>query len=186
MKGKKPINNSEELFHRINRLSSEAEWTTEELQDALREGGIDPDRFVNNIRTKVNQLLSEVGANDSKGTGAAAAPASLLAELRERTGLPATQIALKMRVPVPFLSAVGRYPKVIPISWRKELAGRAETLGIDSNVVMNTFEYPYQEQMAASRDEAYDTEQVTPEQILDQSGMEEQDKRYWQALAAEG
>jgi ElaB/YqjD/DUF883 family membrane-anchored ribosome-binding protein len=184
MKGKKPINTSEELFDRINRLSAEAEWTTEELQDAFREGGIDPDRFANNIRTKVNQLLSEARANELKATGAA--PASLLAELRERTGLPATQIALKMRVPVPFLSAVGRYPKAVPLSWRKELAGRAETLGIDGSVVMNTFEHPYQVQMAASRDEAYDAEQVTPEQILDRSGMEEQDKRYWLGLAAEG
>ena len=186
MEKKKPINNSRELFRRINRLGAEAEWTTDELRDALREGGIDPDRLVSNTRAKVDKLLSEARAKDPKGAGASVARASLLAELRECTGLPATQIALKMKVPVPLLSAVGRYPKVVPIGWRKELAARAEKLGVAASVVMNAFEHPYQAQMAASRDEAYDAEQVTPEQILDQSGMDEEDKRYWLALAAEG
>lgn len=186
MDKKKPINDGAELFRRINRLGAEAEWTTDELRDALREGGIDPDRLVSNTKAKVNKLLSEARAKDSKGVDALAAPASLLAELRERTGLPATQIALKMRVTVPFLSAIGRYPKVVPIGWRKEIAARAETLGIAATVVMNAFEHPYQAQMAASRVNAYDAEQVTPEQILDQSGMDEEDQRYWLALAAEG
>ncbi|HYP28542.1 MAG TPA: hypothetical protein VE262_17655 [Blastocatellia bacterium] len=185
MEKKKPIN-STELFRRINRLGAEVEWTTEELRDALREGGVEPDRLVNNIRAKVDHLLSEGRTNGLEGAGASAAPASLLAELRERTGLPATQIALKMKVTVPFLSTVGRYRKVVPISWRKELAARAEELGVTSNVVMNAFEHSYQAQMAASRDEAYAAEQVTPEQIIDQSGMDEKDKRYWLALAAEG
>jgi hypothetical protein len=126
-------------------------------------------------------------AANAEATGAQAAHVSVLAELRARTKLPASQIALKMDVPVPFLSAVGRYPKVVPISWRRELDARAERkLGTDKGVVMSAFERPYQAQMAASRDGAYHTEQLTPEKILDRSGMDEKNKRYWLALAAEG
>lgn len=126
-------------------------------------------------------------AVSTEATGAQAAHVSVLAELRARTKLPASQIALKMDVPVPFLSAVGRYPKVIPIGWRRELDARAERkLGTEKGIVMSAFERPYQAQMAASRDGAYDAEQLTPEKILDQSGMDEKNKRYWLALAAEG
>lgn len=185
MDKKTPVNDSAEVFRRINRLGAEAEWTTDELRAALREGGIDPDHLVNNTRAKVDQLLSKERAADAQRTDASTVPASLLAELRGRTGLPATKIALKMEIPVPFLAIVGRYPKIIPLSWRKELAARAEKLGVTSSVVMNVFEHPYQAQMAASRDEAYEAEDMTVEKLLDQSGMDEAAKRYWISLASE-
>ncbi len=128
-----------------------------------------------------------IGAVSGEVTGAQVSHVSVLAELRARTKLPASQIALKLDVTVPFLSAVGRYPKVVPINWRRELDARAERkLGTDKGVVMSAFERPYQAQMAASRDGAYDAEQLTPEKILDQAGMDEDKKRYWIALAAEG
>ena len=50
---------SGELLHRISRLSSEAEWTTEEVQEALREGGVDPDQLVAKVLEKVKVLLQE-------------------------------------------------------------------------------------------------------------------------------
>src|SRR5215208_2640537 len=147
---KSPTNDSAELFRRINRLGAEAEWTTDELREALREEGIDPDRLVNNTRGKIDQLLKKERAVDAQGADASAAPASLLAKLREHTRLPATKIALEMEVPVPFLAAIGRYPKAVPISWRKELDARAECkLGTDRGVVLNAFEHPNQAQMAA-------------------------------------
>ena len=195
MEKRKPINDSAELFRRINRLDSEAEWTTDELREALREGGIDPDRLVNTMRSKVERLLNEERAKEEQSAGASplmesasasAAPVSLLAELRERTGLPATEIALKMNVPVPFLSAVGRYPKVVPIGWRKELSARAENVGVAGSIVMNAFEHPYQAQMAASRDEAYAADEMTAEKILDQSGMDKEARQYWMSIATEG
>lgn len=112
---------------------------------------------------------------------------SLLAELRELTGLPATQIAQHMNVPVTFLADLGRHSKVVPISWRRELDARAERkLGTARGVVTNTLEHPYQAQMAASRDTEYEAEEVTPEKILDRSGMDKETKRYWMMLASEG
>src|SRR5207245_236580 len=46
MHERQPALDSTELLHRISRLSSEAPWTTDELRDALREGGVDPARLV--------------------------------------------------------------------------------------------------------------------------------------------
>ncbi|MGB8510321.1 MAG: hypothetical protein WCD76_18230, partial [Pyrinomonadaceae bacterium] len=98
-----------------------------------------------------------------------------------------SRIAREMDVPVAFLSAVGRYPNVVPMSWRRELADRAERkLKVPAPVVMNSFEHPYQEQMAASRDGAYETENVTYENILDQAGMAGEARQFWLSLAAEG
>lgn len=111
---------------------------------------------------------------------------SVLANLRGCTQLPASQIAVRMGVTVPFLSAVGRYPKVIPIGWRRELDSRAERgLGTQRGLVMHSFDRPYQAQMAASRDEAYEDEQMTPERILEQCGMSEEQRREWLKLASD-
>ena len=124
--------------------------------------------------------------DESQATGAADAHASVLADLRGRTRLPASQIAVRMGVSVPFLAAVGRYPNVVPIGWRRELDSRAERkLGTERGVVMRSFERPYQAQMAASRDEAYDAQSMTPEKILDQSGMGEEERREWLRLASD-
>jgi hypothetical protein len=92
-----------------------------------------------------------------------------------------------MEVPVAFLSAVGRYSNVVPMSWRKELAARAERkLNVSAPVVINSFEHPYQEQMAAFRDAAYEREAVTYENILDQAGIVGEERKFWISLATEG
>ena len=189
MTERESIKDSAELFHRINRLSAEAEWTTEELRQELREGGVDPDQLVRGAREKVEQLRKN-SSDDTRAAGASSSSAehqSVLAELRTRTNSPASRIAQEMDVPVPFLSAVGRYPKAVPVSWRRELAARAERkLNIPAADVMRAFEHPYQAQMAASRDSSYEAEEMTPEKILNQSGMGEETKRYWLSLATKG
>jgi hypothetical protein len=188
MSERKPIRDGAELFQSINRTSAEAEWTTEELRQELREGGIDPDQLVKDAREKLEELRKgSAGHSKTSETADLSARQSLLAELRARTGAPASRIAREMDVPVAFLSAVGRYPKVVPMSWRRELADRAEQkLKVPSPVVMNSFEHPYQEQMAASRDDAYEREDVTYENILDQAGITGDARRFWLSLAAEG
>lgn len=187
MTDRKPINDGAELFQNINRLSAEADWTVEELRQELRDGGIDPDQLVNSARAKLAQLRKD--STTKAEVVESAHPethVSLLANLRGRTTLPASQIAFKMGVTVPFLSTVGRYPKVVPISWRRELDARAEQeLGTESGFVMGSFEHPYQAQMAASRDEAYEAEEMTPERILDQSGMSEEQRREWLQRASD-
>jgi hypothetical protein len=55
----KPIENAGDLLQRINRLSSEAEWTDTELSLILSDEGIDPSSFVECIRADAKKLLSD-------------------------------------------------------------------------------------------------------------------------------
>lgn len=55
-----PITDSTEPLHRISRLSNEAAWTTEEVQEALREGGVDPEQLVCRVLIQAKRLLEEV------------------------------------------------------------------------------------------------------------------------------
>jgi len=48
-----------EIFRWIAKLSAETEWTTEELHNALREAGIDPQRFARD-----SSLLHKLGCNE--------------------------------------------------------------------------------------------------------------------------
>lgn len=55
----KPIKSITDLFHRINRLSSEADWTEEELLQALTEEGINPSHLLEKVRSDVKHLLTQ-------------------------------------------------------------------------------------------------------------------------------
>lgn len=191
MQKRKPITDSDELFRRINRLGSEAEWTDEELRETLREGGIDPDRLVSGVRAKFERLRNSSDEDVRRTAGAeedttdAAAPLPLLGELREQTGMRASQIAEEMGVTVPFLSAVARYHKAVPDPWRDELITRAERKlpGVKAVPLRRSLEHPFQSEMAAKRDAPYETDEVDFENLLAQSGLSEEQKQFWRSLA---
>ena len=192
MQKPQPITDSTELLHRLSRLSSEAEWTTEEVQEALREGGVDPEQLVCRVLTQVKRLLQESPAPspqdpaDAPEASEGEASLPLLGELRQRTRLPPSAIAQAMKVPVTFLSAVARYPKAVPESWQQELAARAEhTLRVDRRIVLRALTHPGQYEMAASRDTPYSTEAVSYEEILAQAGMSPEATQFWRTLAME-
>lgn len=50
-----PIN-AHKVFQWIAKLSAQAHWTDEELQDALREAGIDPVEFADSIVNRLHKL----------------------------------------------------------------------------------------------------------------------------------
>lgn len=179
MQERKPVADDAALLHRIGQLSGDATWTTEELHDTLREGGVDPDRLVSRVVMDVQALL------DTADDPGAVLP--LLVALRQHTQLPPSAIAAAMEVPVPFLSVVSRHPSAVPTRWRAELASRAErALQVDRRVVMASFEAPLQYDRAASRDEPYSTDAVGQyTDILDRAGMSAADRQFWQALAAD-
>lgn len=188
MEERQPITDSTELLHRIGRLSSEAAWTTEELQDALREGGMDPGRLVHRVMTDVKRLLNTSDEHlHPEDRDRVETPRPLLVALREHTRLPPSAIADAIEVPVPFLSVVSRHPTAVPAPWRTELATRAErTLQVDRRIVMASFDTPFQYDMAASRDTPYATDTVRNyADILDRSGMSPEARRFWRALAAD-
>jgi hypothetical protein len=186
MQERKPLVESTELLRRISRLSSEAEWRTEELQEALRAGGVNPERLVSRVLTEVQRLLTTAGA-----ARAGAHPDNvdlarpLLGVLQAQTQLPPGAIAQAMDVPVTFLAAVSRYPRVVPLRWRQELATRAErALQVRPQLVMESLTRPFQYEMAASRDAPYSTEAVQSyEDILTRATMSEEAKQYWRTLA---
>jgi hypothetical protein len=55
----KPIKSITELFHRINRVSSEADWSEAELRLFLTDEGINPSLLLEKVRTDVKRLLRE-------------------------------------------------------------------------------------------------------------------------------
>lgn len=188
MEKRKPVTDSDELFRRINKLGGEAEWTDVELREALREGGVDPDQLVNGVRAKFERLKSssvEESRQAAEVQTETAAPLPLLGELREQTGMRASQIAEAMGVTVPLLSAVARYPKAVPGPWLDELVTRAEQKlpGVKVGPLRRSLEHPFQAEMAANRDTSYAAEEVDYENILSQSGLTDEQKQFWRSLA---
>jgi hypothetical protein len=188
MQERQPGLNSTELLRCIARGSSEAEWTTEELQEALREGGVAPERLVSRILTEVQQVLNASTAVESQAPLAAVAPTPpLLGLLQARTQLPPSAIARAMDVPVTFLSAVSRHAPVVPHRWQRELARRAEqALQVQQHLVMEALAGSFQAERAASRETPYSTDAAQSyEDILAQSTMSDEVKHYWRTLATE-
>jgi len=169
----------EALIERIRRLSDEAEWSVDELRGILKDEGIDPDRFVNDIKTRIKELLNvspEQSADDSL---------PLLPMLRRITAMKATAIAERMGVSVPFLSDLSGHPSVIPFGVRKEFARRAANNlpGVGERDVFDSFGYASYQQAAAYRDTPFPEEEVDFEKIVRRSDMSEEEKRYWLDLS---
>ena len=59
MQEPKPTITSAVLSHHISRWSAQGPWTVDELQETLREGGVDPDRLVMQVGIHVQALLKE-------------------------------------------------------------------------------------------------------------------------------
>ncbi len=181
MPERKSVNDSTELLHRISQLSHEAAWTTDELREALKEGGVDPDRLVSRVMADVKLLL------DSAPEAQATNSLPLLGILRQRTQLAPSAIANAMQVPVTFLSAVSRYPQAVPLGWQQELARRAERqLQVEQRVVIDSLLQPFEYELAASRATPYSDDTVQSyEDILDRSGMSDEACAYWRDLATD-
>ena len=180
MPERKPVRESGKLLQRISRWSSDAEWSTAELRDALRQGGVDPDHLVRQVMSDIQPLLQ---ASD---TAPQHVPRPLLVALREHTQLAPSAIAEAMDVPVTFLSVLSRYPTAVPETWRQELANRAERqLDMDPHLVLDAFTEPLPYELAASRDTPYVSDAVQGyEDLLERSGLSPEAKPFWQALAA--
>jgi hypothetical protein len=170
--------NGEDLFKRISKLSDEAEWSVDELREALIDEGIDPDQLVKEIKIKIEEL-SHVS---QKQSGYDSLP--LLPRLRQLTGLKATAIAEKMGMSVTFLSDLSSYPSVIPFRARKELARRAASNlpGVSERDVLDSFNFGAYQQTAAYRSTPFPEEEIGFEKIVQRSDMSDEQKQYWLSL----
>jgi hypothetical protein len=177
---KAPIN-SDDLFKRIRSLSDEAEWSVDELREALKDEGIDPDQLLKDIKLNIKEL-SNLSPRQSDSDSL-----PLLARLRQITRLKATTIAEKMGMSVPFLSDLSSHPNVIPIRARKESARRAANNlpGVREQDALDSFGYGLYQQAAAYRDIPFPDEEVDFEKIVRRSDMSDEQKQYWLSLARE-
>ncbi|WP_089943134.1 hypothetical protein [Candidatus Entotheonella palauensis] len=176
-----PITDPSELLNHIRRLSREADWGAEELDEALREGGVDPDHLV-------SRVMADIGRHLRAEDAAPKPPARpLLIALRDSTRLPSSAIAEALEVPVPFLSMVSRHPNAVPTRWRRELARRAEQrLEVDQEAVLQCFSSTFQFDRAAMRETSYSADPVQHyEDILERSGMAPDIRQFWQNLAGD-
>ncbi|MDH3605345.1 MAG: hypothetical protein OEU26_37610 [Candidatus Tectomicrobia bacterium] len=184
MPERKPVRESGKSLQSMSRWSSDAEWTTAELRDALRQGGVDPDHLVRQVMSEIQPLLQ---ASDTAPETNRDVPRPLLVALREHTQLAPSAIAEAMDVPVTFLSVLSRYPTAVPAPWRQELANRAQRqLDMEPHVVLDAFAAPLPYELAASRDTPYAPDAVRGyEDLLERSGLSPEAKPFWQALAAD-
>lgn len=178
---------SNALIERIRRLSDEAEWSADELREVLTDAGIDPDRFIKDIKTRIKELLNASPELPEQNAQNDYDSLPLLPRLRLITGLKATAIAEKMGAPVPFLSDLSSHPNVVPFRARKEFAKRAvnNLPGVSERDVLDSFERGLHQQAAAFRDAPFPEEEVDFEKIVRRSDMSDEEQQYWLSLSEE-
>lgn len=177
-----------EVINEISQASTEADWSEEELDEALRENDIDPDQLVRSVISNIKQRVKEMPNADGieKPAAPAQEPLPVLGIWRERTKLKPRAIAKALGVTVTFISDVNRHVKDLPRQWLITLAGRArEALGVPEDVTMGAFDRPFEFARAASREDAYEETCPTCEDLLRRSGMSEEQQQYWLGLIGE-
>jgi hypothetical protein len=180
MNNRKQISDIDGLFHLINRMSAEADWDEEELRHEIKASGVDPERLVSSVKARLDEMLTRGNPDILKE--AKHFPLPLLSELKRLSKLSASEIARRLGVPLAFLSAVERHPEVIPSSWRDELAARGERgLQISKDALGAVLEIPLSLEVATFNNRL--SGQITYEDILEMSDMDESGKLFWLELA---
>ena len=111
---------------------------------------------------------------------------SFINQLVEHTGAKATEIAARLDVPYALLVSIQRHPQSVPQRVREELANRAATIfQFDRLRALQSLAQPYQEAIAASRDKAYEREEITFAEMLKRAKVSKKDQQYWLTLADE-
>lgn len=99
---KRTERSGEDVLDAIDRLSAEAEWSEEEIDEALREDGIDPEQLVNQIISDIRAVfpnLPEQLAGAGRDLGTATAISSLF-DAGEKLGMNKFALASKLRLSI--------------------------------------------------------------------------------------
>lgn len=83
MNNKKHTTRGLELLERISRLGEGVEWSNDELREALREEGVDPDYLVRSVLASVSPLLSENAGEERITLDSCGLDKSFLGRLRK-------------------------------------------------------------------------------------------------------
>jgi DNA-binding transcriptional regulator YiaG len=180
MHQKRKTGRIEVLFRAINRISAEA-TTREDLSEELKSSGIDPAEFVKRIRSQLSTVTSPATVGPTKDAKPFTLP--LISQLRKLSHLSSNEIARRLDVPLAFLATVERYLEITPMSWRAELARRIEqAFQISKDVALAIFENQSRLEIANLNQSSSD-HQLTHEDILAMSEMDERSKQFWLDLA---
>lgn len=171
---------SNEVFRAINRISAEAS-TGDELCAELRSCGVEPQQLVERVRSHVATTLVPVTNGFTKEGKRLSLP--LINQLRRLTNLSPNDIALRLDIPLAFLSAIERHLDMTPSSWHEELATRIErSFELSKDVALALFTSQSRLEIAnLSQSSSYQKTNV--EDILDTSEMDERSKQFWLDLA---
>jgi hypothetical protein len=178
-----------EAWERIERYARNADSSVEELRQELIEEGVDPDELIQTVRRKIDRLLPNASNHpdtNNKEAVSNSGPANLLSLVRQETTDTPSKIAQNLGVTVPFLKSCGDFSDAVPKPCKDELIERtANVYSIDKYRVREVVEHPKHLQKAALRDSPYSNTNLTFEQIVKTSGMDEDSQRFWLQLAAE-
>lgn len=130
------------------------------------------------------QVQGETGNVKKSDTSKTSNPQSVLVFLRHQTQQRPSEIAAALQVTVPFLSDLG--PQT-PLPWKqkiiRDVKDRFSQVSVDD--LRQALETPRELSLAAFRDAAYEHQELTPEQVLERSGMNDAAKAAWRALLEE-
>lgn len=164
------------LEEQIYQTMFESGWlfprTMEEVEFAEQEFGIEK-ASVNikaNHGNTVGRLATERGSVQTP-----------LVLLKNRTGQRPSAIAQTLSVTVPFLSDLG--PQT-PLPWKRKTVAEVKRNypQVAEEELWQSFNYLSSLPRAAFRDSVYEHEELTPEKILERSGMDSATKALWLAL----
>jgi hypothetical protein len=126
-------------------------------------------------------LLVNVEMADEKALGFLSAR-SLLELLVNHTSEKPTTVAAKMNMPYPFLLLVQRHPENVPPKAREEIATRAASAwGIHRQQVLRVFNQPFQQAIAASRDNPY-SDAPSFAEMVKRAKMQKKEQSFWLSL----
>jgi hypothetical protein len=147
---KRTERSGEDVFGDIDRLSAEADWTEEEIDNALREDGIDPEQLVNQVisdiravfpnfpeqlagagrkaaqssRAGAGQTRVKEGAGGSPRPGKATAITSLF-DAAEKLGMNKFDLAARLRLSIGIITKLNQRLiecSTVPLGLVRELA----------------------------------------------------------------
>ncbi len=207
----KKKNENAEILDRINQFTKDADWSVEEIRNELINEGVNPDVSLKNIRQRIHQLLQkdeEIVENTKEKTNKYKfslisnnlevsnqneqckisinnAP-TLLALICQVTTDTPSYIAQKLGITTSFMKLVNDHCRSIPTPWKWRLINLVcENYPLEEKAVESVIENPQTLQKAALREKEYTTKEISPEEILKISKLNDEAQKYWLKLIQE-
>jgi superfamily I DNA/RNA helicase len=160
--------------------------SSQELSAIVEDLGYDREclenQFVETLREEYKKLGIEL-VSEPEASQAEPVNKPYLGYVSDETGEPPSAVAQKVGAPRQFLILVSQHCESVDDSVRDEIADRTVKTWpqLSRDRVLSSLELP-SDRIAASRSKPYSTGALTFDQILNRSGMGEEEKDYWRKL----